>query len=173
MMLVCIIFQESSLFSTETTAGLLKETQSCNHFIYSRPPSPQTSCLSKVLLTTSIVYLFEPWLVKMPTTGKHVCPALWKNTQSGWSLRWKIIPLFEWQTVKNTLSGTILFKIFWKIYHFSQFCRFRYPNWVIWVTQPILKKYLFTQIPPPALSPRLLTLRAQPVFSINVKLWRT
>ena len=38
---------------------------------------------------------------------------LWKPTLIEWFLGWQIITLFEWQTVKITLSDTILFKILW------------------------------------------------------------
>ena len=42
---------------------------------------------------------------------------LWKKHPT-WvvPLRWKNILLFGWQTVKKTLSGTILFKTLWKTY---------------------------------------------------------
>ena len=45
-----------------------------------------------------------------PFMGKDVMPAPVKNHPE-WFLIWKIIPLFEWDTVKNTISGTILFTI--------------------------------------------------------------
>ena len=34
----------------------------------------------------------------------------------------------------------------WKVQPYSHFCRFWYPNWVIWLTHPAQKKYPFTQI---------------------------
>ena len=66
---------------------------------------------------------------------QHLC----KTTLSEWSLSWKKkknIPFLS-ETEKNTLSGTILFKILCDKYTLVHIlCQFRYPNWVIWVTQP-------------------------------------
>ena len=73
--------------------------------------------------------------------GKHMC--LWKNTLIQWFHSWKSISLYEWHTMKNLAFCTILFQVFIKSITFFTFCRFWYPNWVIWLTRPSPKKVPF------------------------------
>ena len=115
--------------------------------------------------------------------GSGVHSDLWKNTLIEWSLSWKIIPLF-WLTdcenypfwhhfVQDFFDKDTLFHIFAGCdNHLWKDTIFRVPNWVIWVTQPAPKMYLFTPIsrrtwlltqvpsapppPPPHLPPRPL-----------------
>ena len=67
----------------------------------------------------------------------------WKTVLSEWYLSWKVIPLSEWQTLKTPFLASLYSRILWTIYPFSYFYRFRYPNWVIWVSQLAPKKVPF------------------------------